>query len=104
MNDQDGEYAIDENSDGTPDYKFAKPDFNVGQFRSNMVVRWEYIPGIYVFPGVESGYESAIFMSNRVHSRNDMSSISPIRRTTFLCSNIPIVLSFDVLRCWGSRC
>jgi len=44
LNDQDGEFAIDENSDGTPDYKFSKPDFNIGQFRSNMVVRWEYIP------------------------------------------------------------
>jgi len=49
LNDQDDEYAIDENSDGTPDYKFAKPDFNIGQFRSNMVVRWEYIPGSTFF-------------------------------------------------------
>ena len=49
LNDQDEEYAIDENSDGIPDYKFAKPDFNVGQFRSNMVVRWEYIPGSTFF-------------------------------------------------------
>ena len=49
LNDQDEEYAIDEDSDGVPDYKFAKPDFNVGQFRSNMVVRWEYIPGSTFF-------------------------------------------------------
>ena len=49
LNDQDEEYAIDENSDGTPDYKFQKPDFNIGQFRSNMVVRWEYIPGSTFF-------------------------------------------------------
>ena len=26
-----------------------KPDFNIGQFRSNMVVRWEYIPGSTFF-------------------------------------------------------
>jgi hypothetical protein len=49
LDDQDEEYAVDENADGVTDYKFSKPDFNVGQFRSNMVVRWEYIPGSTVF-------------------------------------------------------
>ena len=49
LDNEDEEYAVDENSDGVPDYKFAKPDFNVGQFRSNMVVRWEYIPGSTLF-------------------------------------------------------
>ncbi len=47
--DQDEAYAVDENSDGITDYKFDKPDFNVGQFRSNMVLRWEYIPGSTFF-------------------------------------------------------
>jgi hypothetical protein len=42
-------YAIDENKDGITDYTFDKPDFNFGQFRSNMVIRWEYIPGSTVF-------------------------------------------------------
>ena len=40
-----GQYFIDENSDGTPDYSFSKPDFNFVQFRSNLVVRWEYRAG-----------------------------------------------------------
>lgn len=30
-------------------YSFDQPNFNFGQFRSNMVVRWEYIPGSTVF-------------------------------------------------------
>ena len=33
-----GEYFVDENSDGITDYSFAKPDFNFVQFRSNLVV------------------------------------------------------------------
>ncbi len=45
----DGQYAVDENSDGVNDYGFGRPDFNFGQFRSNMVVRWEYIPGSTLF-------------------------------------------------------
>ncbi len=40
-----GRYQIDENGDGQTDYSFAQPDFNFVQFRSNLVVRWEYVPG-----------------------------------------------------------
>lgn len=43
------EYLIDENSDNSTDYSFGKPDFNFVQFRSNLVVRWEYIPGSTLF-------------------------------------------------------
>jgi len=41
----DDEYSIDENRDGTIDYTFDNPDFAFVQFRSNLVLRWEYIPG-----------------------------------------------------------
>ena len=30
-------------------YEFDNPDFNVVEFRSNFVVRWEYIPGSVLF-------------------------------------------------------
>ncbi len=39
------EYNVDENADGQVDYVFEKPDFNFVQFRSNLVVRWEYKAG-----------------------------------------------------------
>ena len=45
----DEEYSIDEDSDGSTDYTFGDPDFNFVQFRSNMVLRWEYIPGSTLF-------------------------------------------------------
>ena len=41
----DNEYTIDENGDGDADYSFANPDFSFYEFRSNFVIRWEYIPG-----------------------------------------------------------
>jgi hypothetical protein len=41
-------YQVQEGSNGM-NYSFGRPDFNFGQFRSNMVVRWEYIPGSTVF-------------------------------------------------------
>jgi hypothetical protein len=42
-------YEVDENADGAVDYSLYNPDFNFVQFRSNMVVRWEYIPGSTLF-------------------------------------------------------
>ncbi len=42
---ENGLFKVDENRDGTVDYSFGQPDFNFVQFRSNLVVRWEYIPG-----------------------------------------------------------
>lgn len=42
-------WRVDENADGTPEFAFGTPDFNVLQFRSNLVVRWEYRPGSALF-------------------------------------------------------
>lgn len=42
-------YAVDENLNGTADYSFGKPDFNVQEFLSNLVIRWEYNPGSTIF-------------------------------------------------------
>jgi len=45
----DGDYAIDEDLDGVTDFSFSDPDFSFVQFRSNLVIRWEYIPGSEIF-------------------------------------------------------
>lgn len=45
----DDGYDIDENLDGETDYSFSDPDFAYVQFRSNLVLRWEYIPGSELF-------------------------------------------------------
>lgn len=38
-------YEIDENLDGAVDYSFEDPDFNVDEWLSNLVIRWEFLPG-----------------------------------------------------------
>jgi len=45
----DNTYFIDEDLNGSTDYEISNPDFSFVQFRSNLVVRWEYIPGSEVF-------------------------------------------------------
>ncbi|MFP2996876.1 DUF5916 domain-containing protein [Spongiivirga sp. MCCC 1A20706] len=42
-------YVIDEDTDGLTDYTISNPDFSFVQFRSNLVMRWEYIPGSEIF-------------------------------------------------------
>ena len=46
---ENGEYHVDEDLNGTNDYSFGKRDFNVQEFLSNLVVRWEYNPGSSVY-------------------------------------------------------
>ena len=66
-----GQYFIDENQDGTPDYSFSKPDFNFVQFRSNLVLRWEYKAGSELYlvwsqsntPDVSDDLSTPIFES-----------------------------------------
>lgn len=45
----DGAYSVDEDIDGNTDYTIDDPDFSFVQFRSNLVARWEYIPGSEIF-------------------------------------------------------
>ncbi len=42
-------YRVDEGDSGTINYQFQNPNFNFVQFQSNLVARWEYIPGSTVF-------------------------------------------------------
>ncbi len=56
-----GEYRVDADGDSVTDYSFGNPDFNVREFNSNLVIRWEYSPGssLYlVWQQARSGYET----------------------------------------------
>jgi len=46
---EDNIYLIDENGDGSTDYEFDNPNFNFLQYRSNLVFRWEYVPGSVLY-------------------------------------------------------
>ncbi len=42
-------YLLDENNDLVADYSIGNPDFNFHQFRSNLVARWEYRLGSFIY-------------------------------------------------------
>jgi hypothetical protein len=48
-NPERGLYDVDEEMSGVIGYSFSDPNFNFRQFRSNLVIRWEFIPGSTVF-------------------------------------------------------
>ncbi len=49
LSEDESAYLIDQNNDGTTDFDIGNPDFAFVQFRSNLVLRWEYIPGSELF-------------------------------------------------------
>lgn len=49
FNSIDDSYDVDEDSNGATDYSIGNPDFSQVSFNSNLVVRWEYIPGSEIF-------------------------------------------------------
>jgi len=44
-----GRNNVDINGDNVVDYSFGNPNFSFIQFQSNLVARWEYIPGSEIF-------------------------------------------------------
>jgi hypothetical protein len=58
------DFQVDENRDGVMDYSFSNPDFSFVQFNSNLVLRWEYIPGSELFLVWSQGITSNVASSN----------------------------------------
>ncbi len=46
---KNNQYLIDDNGDGNINFTLSNPDFSVMEFRSNMVLRWEFVPGSTFF-------------------------------------------------------
>ncbi len=72
-------YYIDENQDATIDYYFKDPNFNFFEFRSNLVARWEYIPGstIYIVWSQGRTGDNSYGEFNFVDDVNNLFSIVP---------------------------
>ncbi|MDX1462422.1 MAG: DUF5916 domain-containing protein [Marinirhabdus sp.] len=81
---EEGVYVVDENTDGTPDYSFGDPDFAFVQFRSNLVVRWEYIPGSEIFLVWSQGVTGIGDPQNSFSTIADNQLLSERPQNTFL--------------------
>lgn len=79
-----GDYLVDENRDGDTDYSFSDPNFAFVQFRSNLVVRWEYIPGSEIFLVWSQGLTGIDDPINSFGSLIDNQLVSRKPQNTFL--------------------
>lgn len=79
FNQQNDAYDFDENADDTIDYSIDNPNFNFYEFRSNLVIRWEYIPGstIYIVWSQGRTDSSELGDFNIDQNFNDLWSIVP---------------------------
>ncbi|WP_299116190.1 DUF5916 domain-containing protein [uncultured Winogradskyella sp.] len=77
-------YSIDEDRNGTTDYTFGNPDFAFVQFRSNLVVRWEYIPGSEIFLVWSQGITGLGDVNNDFGSIIDNQLLNAKPENTFL--------------------
>jgi len=80
----DNMYRIDEDRNGVIDYTIRNPDFNVLQFKSNLVARWEYSPGSTLYL-VWSQNRNGFHPSGRFAFGNDFQDLFSIYpRNVFL--------------------
>ncbi len=81
---EDDVYSIDEDADGSADYAFGNPDFAFVQFRSNLVVRWEYIPGSEIFLVWSQGITGLGDVNNSIGDIIDNQLLGHRPQNTFL--------------------
>ncbi len=81
---QDDVYSVDEDGDNITDYDFSNPDFAFVQFRSNLVLRWEYIPGSEVFLVWSQGVTGLGDVNNNFGNLIDNQIIRKKPENTFL--------------------
>lgn len=80
----DDKYSVDEDKNGTVDYTFDNPDFSFVQFRSNLVLRWEYIPGSEIFLVWSQGITGDGNPSNHLFRSLDNQILGQQPENTFL--------------------
>ncbi len=68
---ENSQYVIDEDRDGQEEYRFDKPDYNFRQFRSNLVLRWEYTAGSTFFLVWSQG-RTGVIEEGRFSYRHDL--------------------------------
>ncbi|MCD4794954.1 MAG: carbohydrate binding family 9 domain-containing protein [Bacteroidales bacterium] len=73
----DESYGINETGNGNYDYFIELPDFNYQQFRSNLVLRWEYKPGSLLYL-VWSQDKTDSFINGEFDLGNDLKSMFKI--------------------------
>ena len=77
-------YTFDENKDNQTDFSIENPDFSFMQFRSNLVIRWEYIPGSEIYLVWSQGTTSGGDLNQGLFPNLEQNLFSEKAHNTFL--------------------
>ncbi len=87
-----GSYHVDLNQDGATDLSFADPDFNFKQFRSTVVLRWEYLSGSTLF-FVWSSSKTAYDFTGAFDPLNDLDALREAEGENFFSIKVNYYLN-----------
>lgn len=90
---ENNEWLIDSDMDGITNYTVGNYDFNYKQFNSNMVVRWEYLPGSTLYLVWSNG--SAEYLEGI--GMGKMNFLSDVKNITKLDAENIVMLKFSYL-------
>lgn len=68
---ENDQYLIDSDMDGTTNYTVGNYDFNYKQFNSNLVLRWEYLPGSTLYVVWSNGLSDYIEGEGKMNFLSD---------------------------------
>ena len=91
FNAESDQWLIDSDLDGVNNYTIDNYDFNYKQFNSNLVIRWEYLPGSTLFLVWSNG------LSDFVEGNGDMNFSKAVRNMVNLDAENILMLKFSYL-------
>jgi hypothetical protein len=72
-------YTVTENTGAKSAYSFSDPNYNFRQFRSNLVIRWEYLPGSTLYLVWSQGRTDTNTNCGTLSYGNDLKSLFSVR-------------------------
>lgn len=75
---ENNEFAVNETGNGETDYYISNPEFNFKEFKSNMVLKWEYRPGSAIYL-VWSQHKADFVEDGAFNIQEDMNSLFGVK-------------------------
>ena len=82
LNSSENSYSVTDLND--VQFNFTNPDFNFGQFRSNLVLRWEYNPGSILYLVWTHDQTNQLLTSQMSQSDNFSNLFGALSRNVFM--------------------
>jgi len=90
---ENDQWLIDSDMDGTTNYTLGNHDFNYKQFNSNLVVRWEYLPGSTLYLVWTNGLSDYIEGEGEMNFAKDVGNMIKLDAENILMLKLSYLLN-----------